>query len=203
VKWAADIVMEQRARALFLRISPHLPVTGTIADIGSGTGHNAEHIRHRTALIVNEYDVADLHWIGPGPTLMSNNSVPAHDRCFESLLLLFVLQYPESVSRILLEARRVTHGSVIVLQSTYTGPLGLFVLRIREFFWGKMAFRLAVLIRLVCCDDHPLLARRFFTRRELLEEFHRSGFVAREIHQSNWPGLNVSRELFVLEAHST
>jgi hypothetical protein len=129
--------MEQRARALFLRVSPHLPVTGTIADIGAGTGHNAEQIRHRTGLIVNEYDVADLHWVGPGPTLMSDDAVPADDQCFASLLLLFVLQYPESVSRILLEARRVTQGSVIVLQSTYTGTHGLFVLRLREFFWGK------------------------------------------------------------------
>jgi hypothetical protein len=203
LKWAANIVMERRARALFLRLSPHLPFAGTIADVGSGTGHNAEAIRHRTALVINEYDVVDLHWVGPGPTLMSDNSVPAHDHCFTSLLLLFVLQYPESVSRLLLEASRVTQGSVIILQSTYTGALGLFVLRLRECFWGKVTFHLAVFIKLICYDDWPLRPRRFFTRRELLEEFHRCGFVVRKIHQSRWPGLNVSRDLFVLEASGT
>jgi hypothetical protein len=203
VKWAANIVMERRARALFLRVSPHLPLAGTIADIGSGTGHNAEQIRHRTALIVDEYDVADLHWVGPGPTLISDDSLPARDHCFASLLLLFTLQYPESVSRILHEVRRVLQGSVIVLQSTYTGRLGLFVLRLRESIWGKIAFHLAVLMKLITCANCPVLPRRFFTRQQLIEEFHRSGFVVREIHPSNWPGLNVSRDLFVLEAKAT
>jgi hypothetical protein len=203
MKWAANILMERRARALFLRVSPHLPVAGTIADVGSGTGHNAEQIRHRTTLIVHEYDVADLHWVGPGPTLMSEESVPAQDRCFASLLLLFVLQYPESVSSILFEARRVTQGSVIVLQSTYTGALGQFVVRFREFFWGRMAFHLAVFMRLIRYHDCPLRPRRFFTRRELLEEFHRSGFVVRNIQHSSWPGLKASRDLFVLEANAT
>jgi hypothetical protein len=203
VKWAADKIMELRARALALRVSPHLPVAGTIADVGSGTGHNAEQIRRRTTLTVNEYDVADLHWVGSGPMLMSDAAVPAPDRCFASLLLLFVLQYPESASRLLLEARRVTLGSVIVLQSTYTGPLGLLVLRLREFLWGKVAFHLAVLLRLIGRASCPLRPRRFFTRRELLEEFQRSGFVVRTIHSSSWPVLNVSRDLFVLEATAT
>jgi len=172
VKWMANIVMERRARALFLRVSPHLPAAGTIADVGSGTGHNAEQIRHRTALIVNEYDVADLHWAGPGPTLMPHESVPAHDHCFASLLLLFVLQYPESVSRLLLEARRVTQGSVIVVQSTYAGALGLLVLRIREFVWGQLAFQLAALMRLIRYDYCPLRPYRF-----LLDENYSKSFV--------------------------
>jgi hypothetical protein len=203
VKWAANIVMEQRARALFRRVSPHLPVTGTIADIGAGTGHNAEQIRRRTDLIVNEYDVADLHWVGPGPALMSDDAVPADDQSFALLLLLFVLQYLESVSRILLEARRVTQGSVIVIQSTYTGIHGLFALRLREFFWGKLAFHLAVLMKLISCNDFPLHPHHFFNRRELLEEFRRSGFAVRAIHRSRWPGLIVSRDLFVLDAVAT
>jgi hypothetical protein len=201
VKWVADFVMKRRARALYLRVAPHLPLAGTIADIGSGTGHNAEQIRQQTALIVDEYDIADLHWIGPGPTLMSGDSFPAHDRSFTSLLLLFVLNYPDSISRILLESRRVTQGSIIVIQSTYTGKFGLCVLRIREFFWGKMAFHLAAFLRLVHRGDCPLRPLRFLTRGELLEEFHRSGLVVRQIHESRWPGLNVSRDLFVLVAH--
>jgi hypothetical protein len=200
VKWVADVIMQKRARALYRRVSRHLPLSGTIADIGSGTGHNADQIRRRTSLIVKEYDVADLHWIGPGPALMSAESVPATNRSFDALLLLFVLQYPEFVSRILSEARRVTVGPVIVLQSTYSGRWGRLVLWFREFFWGRMAFRLANFAGLVPSDQCPLHPRHVFTRQELLEQFHRTGFNVRTMDPSNWPGLNVSRDLFVLEA---
>ena len=61
MKWAANIVMERRARALFLRVSPHLPLAGTIADIGSGTGHNAEQI-HRSEFVVHK--IHHSNWPG-------------------------------------------------------------------------------------------------------------------------------------------
>ncbi|WP_010586841.1 hypothetical protein [Schlesneria paludicola] len=201
MRWIADVVMKHRARALYRRISPHLPMVGIIADLGSGTGHNAELIRQRTALRVTEYDVADLHWVGPGPTLLANNSVPTHDHHFASLLLLYVLQYPESVAPLLSEAQRITEGPVIVVQSTYTGRLGRFVLRCREFCWGRAAFHIAAFLRIVECHDCPLVPCRYWTREELLDEFRRSGFVVRALIPSNWPGLSVSRDLFVLEAH--
>jgi hypothetical protein len=199
VKGIASLVMKRRARAVFCRISPHMPSDGTIADVGSGTGHNAELIRRQTSLMVNEYDVADLHWTGPGPTLMQGASVPAPDRSHAVVLLLFVLHYPESASHLLRDARRISRGSVIVLQSTYSGALGLFVLRLREFVWGRLAFQIAVFMRLVQDGDCPLHPRRFYTRPELLDEFQRAGLIVRSIHPSSWLGLNVSRDLFILE----
>lgn len=201
MKGMASLVMERRALALFRRISPHMPSDGIIADVGSGTGHNAEQIRRRTSLVVNEYDVTDLHWTGPGPTLMQGASVPAPDRSHAVVLLLFVLHYPESASQLLRDARRVSRGSVIVLQSTYSGAWGLFVLRLREFVWGRLAFEMAVFLRLIQDGDCPLSPRRFYTRPELLDEFQRAGFIVRSIHPANWPGLNVSRDLFVLESN--
>ena len=41
MKWLADWVMTHRATALVARIGSHLPAAGLVADIGSGTGHNA------------------------------------------------------------------------------------------------------------------------------------------------------------------
>jgi hypothetical protein len=58
-------------------------------------------------------------------------------------------------------------------------------------------------MRLVRRANCPLLPRRFFSRRALLEEFDRSGFVVRKIHRSRWLGLIVSRDLFVLDAIAT
>lgn len=200
MKWIADVMMKHRARALFHRISSYFPSHGAIADLGSGTGHNAELIRQRTGLQVEEYDVADLHWVGPGPTLLLNHSVPMRDRHFASLLLLYVLQYPECVASLLREALRITYGPVIVVQSTYSNALGAFVLRCREFCWGRAAFHIAACLRIVRWDNCPLVPRRYWTREELIDEFHRAGFVVRKITPSIWSGLGVSRDLFVLEA---
>lgn len=200
MKWLANIVMGHRAVGLVRRFASHLPSEGRIADVGSGTGHNAEQLRRSTRLTVDEYDVADLHWVGPGPTMLRGTAIPASDQAFESLLLLYVLQYPECVCALLSEARRVTRGTVIVVQSTYSGRLGLFVLRLREVVWGRMAFSIAAWMRLVKSNRCPLAPQHFFTRQELFDEFQQSGFVVRTMETLNWPGLNVSRDLFVLEA---
>lgn len=200
MKRLANLLMRHRASRLFGRIASHLPTEGTIADVGSGTGHNAEELRQRTRLIVNEYDVADLHWVGPGPMMLEGTAIPAPDQAFDSLLLLYVLQYPESVPTLLSEARRVTRGRVIVVQSTYSGRRSLFVLRLREFVWGRLAFSLAAWARLVRPNRCPLVPHHFFTRQELFSAFQSSGFDVRATETLNWPGLNVSRDLFVLEA---
>ena len=208
MNWLANAIMERRAKDLYHRVKPWLPVSGTIADLGSGTGHNAEQIRRRTGCTVQEYDVVDLHWVGPGPVLIDRNVIPAADHTFASLLLLFVLQYPESVCQVLNEVRRVTRGRVIVVQSTYTGVWGRLVLKVREFAWGRLAFHLAVLFGLVhasrCSLVHAsrcsVVPQRHFTTAELIDVFHQSKFIVREIHRSRWRGFCVSRDLFVLEA---
>jgi SAM-dependent methyltransferase len=203
MKWLAECVMARRARSLFARLGPHLPASGTIADIGSGTGHNAEEIRRRTALTVREFDVADLHWVGPGPAIVAGNRVPIDDRAFDGLLLLFVLQYPDSPRELLAEACRISRGSVIALQSTYRGEWGRAVLTMREFTWGRLALRVASAFRVVRPVECSLRPRRHFTRAELLQLFDDAGLVVVSFEPAEWPGLRVSRDLYVLETRSS
>jgi SAM-dependent methyltransferase len=200
MKWLADYVMAHRADSLLARIRPHLPAAGTIADIGSGTGHNAEEIRRRTSLTVLEFDVADLHWVGPGPVIVEGNRIPVNDCAFEGLLMLFILQYLDSPQELLLEACRVARGPVIVLQSTYHGRWGRMVLSMREFVWGRLALRVAAAWRIVRPVECPLLPRRYFTRSELQRLFEEAGLVIMKTEPAKWPGLSVSRDLFLLEA---
>lgn len=203
MKWIADRIMNNRAAVLVDRISGDLPSDGTIADIGSGTGHNAEKIRLSTCLSVEEFDVSDLHWRGPGPKIIVDETIPADDRRFDAVLLLFVLHYPDSPQTLLREARRISRNRVIVVQSTYSGWLGLSVLRLRELFWGRIAYYLAAMVRLVSGGTCPLSPKRYFTRPELVECFQQAGFVVRTVRPSTWPGLRVSRDLFLLESNST
>jgi hypothetical protein len=200
MKLLANRIMVRRAGSLFARVRSHLPSSGTIADIGSGTGHNADEIRRRTTLAVREFDVADLHWVGPGPMIIDRSRVPVDDGAFDGLLMLFVLQYPDSPQELLTEARRVSQGPLIVLQSVYRGWWGRMVLGLREFIWGRLALRVAVCLRVVRPVECPLLPRRCFTLPELHRLFESAGLVVVRSERAHWLGLCVSRDLYVLES---
>lgn len=200
MKWLADRIMVHRAAVLFDRVGPHLPASGTIADLGSGTGHNAEEIRRRTTLSVREFDVADLHWVGSGPVIFNGGRVPVDDGAFEGLLMLFVLQYLDSPQELLAEVCRISRGPVIVLQSTYRGKWGRTVLGLREFVWGRLALRVAVGLRVLPPVECPLSPRRYFTRHELHRLFDAAGLVVVKSQPAEWFGLCVSRDLYVLES---
>ncbi len=200
MKWLADRIMAHRAALLFQRVGPHLPESGVIADIGSGTGHNAEEVRRRTALLVREFDVADLHWVGPGPVIFNGGRVPVEDGAFDGLLLLFVMQYVDSPNELLSEVRRISRGPVIVVQSVYRGWWGRTVLGLREFIWGRLALRVAVALRVLPPVECPLNPQRYLTRPDLHRLFEASGLVVVKTEPAEWFGLSVSRDLFVLES---
>ncbi len=198
MKWLVDDVMTHRARSLIDRIEPHLPKSGTMADVGSGTGHNGEEIRQRTQLTVCEFDVEDLHWVGAGPVIVEGNRLPVDDQEFDGALVLFVLQYVESPNDLLVEIRRATRGQVIVIQSTYRGWWGRTVLQIREFVWGRLALQVAIALRVLPPVECRLQPLRYYTRAELQRLFEEAGYVIERCEQATWPGLCVSRDLLVL-----
>src|SRR5687768_10995220 len=116
--------LERRARALADRLVPHLPGSGRALDIGSGTGHNAQAMRERTRLVVEEVDVCDMHVVGGGPVLFNGRALPYPDGCFAVSTILFVLQCADEPAALLREAARVTAGPVLVIQSTCEGAIG-------------------------------------------------------------------------------
>ena len=201
MKRIASLIMTRRAKRLFRRIRHHLPADGTIADIGSGTGHNAEYFRQQqTNLAVCEFDVADIHWVGPAPKIISatDRRIPAIDASFNGAMLLFVLQYPQEPRQLLLEVRRITTGPVVVLQSTYEGRLAHAALKLREFFFGRFGFYLARLAGLVSASDCPLSPTRCFTRHELLELVRDAGFEVLAAESESSLLVNVRRDLLIL-----
>ena len=199
MKWLANWVMSRRSKRLIARLCHCLPESGVIVDIGSGTGHNAEAIRLLGKHQTREFDVADLHWVGPGPELISDSQIPVGDQVFDGLILFFVLQYPVSPEELLRECRRVTNGPLLIIQSTYQGRLGRIALVIREFFWGRFALQIATLAGLVRPAEYSLKPRHEFTRFELKDLFARVGLVVVACIPAEWWMLGVSRDLFVLK----
>jgi ubiquinone/menaquinone biosynthesis C-methylase UbiE len=195
-----DRIMQRRAEALTARLRSFLAPGWRVADIGSGSGHNAALWRTTLAVEVDEFDVADLHWVGAGPTLWDGSRLPSATAEYDAVTLLFVLQYATDPAVLLQEVRRICTRRVLVVQSTYRGNWGCFWLVLRELVWGRLAFFAARLAGIIPPQPCPLIPRRQFTREELRSTFDRFGFRVTSWEPDEWQGMNVSRDLFVLEA---
>jgi hypothetical protein len=191
--------MNRRAKALTARLRHFLASAGRVADIGSGTGHNAACWRATFGLEVHEYDVADLSWVRAGPILWDGVRLPADTGEYDTATLLFVLQYTPHPTALLQEVRRVCSGRVLVVQSTFQGGRGYVTLLCRELFWGRLAFYVARLVGVIRSQECRLVPRRYVTREELRRTFDRGGFRIVSWESDEWNGLSVSRDLYVLE----
>ena len=171
-----NAVMERRAGHLLEQVAEWLPSEGPLLDLGSGTGHLSARLERELGARVVTADVSDLHVVGPAPILIADGNLPFDAATYAAALLLFVLAYPENPASVLAEAARVTRGPVIVVQTLYANPFGYAWLRVREFLWTSVAFRVSKLIRYVPPDaKFTLHTRRFFTPHALRREAAAAG----------------------------
>ena len=194
-----DFAAERRALRLVRRWLPHLPASGPLLDIGAGTGHNAVVLQRLSGLEVYQADVVDMHVVGAGPILFNGRELPFADLTFTATVLAFILHYPEDPVLLLREARRVTAGPLLVMQSTYRGLTGLIALRIREFLLGRFAFYIACKIRFIRPVRCSLRPQRLFNRAEFYELARRCGLEVIRLEPERWYGLALSYDLYVLE----
>jgi SAM-dependent methyltransferase len=194
-----EALLRRRAARLVRFMMPELPAVGPILDVGSGTGHNAECLAGISRLPVIEADVVDIHAIGRGPVLFDGRMLPFDNAEFSASILLFVLQYASDPESLLSEIRRVTAGPVMVLQSSYRGRIGHFILRAREVVTGRLAFFVCRWLGLVSATTCALHPRRFFTGQNLENVFAAAGFRVRAIRRFDRLITCVSRDLYILE----
>jgi SAM-dependent methyltransferase len=170
---------------------PHL-------DLGCGTGHNADAMRRRGLTPVVECDVVDYHMLGGEVDLFDGRTLPYASNQFKNASLLYALHYAEEPGGILKELKRTVSGRLILVQSTYDHALGRRVLNLREFFLGRLPFRL--LRRCGVLPDVPcgMATFRHVSRTELQDLLQHAGLTVRDHGRTRWPGLGVNREWFVL-----
>ena len=147
-----DAVMERRARTLVELVRPSLPADGPLLDLGSGTGHLAAEIERTHGRDVVTADVSDIHVVGPPPVAIDDGALPFADGTFAAALLVFMLAYPDDPARVLAEARRVTRGPLVLVQTIYANRLGHAWHRGREFVWTVVAFHASRLVGYVPRD---------------------------------------------------
>lgn len=110
------------AQGKLTHIAPYLPESGTILDIGSGTGMVSAMLREQgyrvTSLDVRDRSInASLR-----PVLYDGDRVPFDNDSFDCALLLTVLHHTPDPEAVLREALRVS-PRVIVIEDVYSNPV--------------------------------------------------------------------------------
>jgi ubiquinone/menaquinone biosynthesis C-methylase UbiE len=180
LKSMLDAVMERRARQLIAQVEPWLPTDGRLLDLGSGTGHLSARLQRKPGVEVITADVSDMHIVGPAPVMIVDGVLPFQADTFSAALLFFMLAYPNDPVGVLAEAARVTRGPIILLQTLYSNPLGFAWLRLREFTWTIVAFRVSQAIGYVPPKTaFTMKTRRFYTADALQRDVTAAGLRIR------------------------
>ncbi len=180
LKSLLDAVMERRARQLMEQVGAWLPTEGPVLDFGSGTGHLSARVERELGLEVVTADVSDLHVVGRPPVLIADGVLPFEEGTFSAALLFFMLAYPNDPAGVLAEAARVTRGPVILVQSLHSGRFGYAWLRVREFLWTIVAFRVSKVLGYVPSDaKFSMNTRRFYTAQALQRDVMAAGLQVR------------------------
>ena len=199
IRAIANAIMFRRARQLADRLLPLLPESGLIADVGSGTGHNAEVLRRQSACELVQFDVADMHWVGEPPERITDNpqTLSFAGRKIDCVLLIYVLQYSDDPALLLNRIFSEGAKQILVVQSTYRNRWGKCVFRIQEALFGPLAFYLARLFRLIAqgkCSVKPI---RYLQANDVVELLNRIGVhICDHQSDSNWL-LGTGTDLFV------
>jgi hypothetical protein len=112
-----------------------------------------------------------------------------------------MLAYPNDPAAVLGEARRVTRGPVIVVQSLHANRLGHAWLRLRELLWTFAAFHVSKAIGYVSPTARfTMSTRRFYTARALRRDVMAAGLRIRSRRdRALLPGRSLVVGVWVLE----
>jgi SAM-dependent methyltransferase len=165
-----DAVMERRSTKIIAHIGDWLPDSSPVLDLGSGTGHLSARLERELGIEMVPADVSDIHVTGRKPVLIDEGPLPFTTNTYAGTLMIFMLHYPTDPVGLLMQAARVTRGPIILVQSVYSGRIGYWWLRLREFVWTYVAFHVSRSVGYVPPDatfamracrfyDEPLLAR--------------------------------------------
>lgn len=128
----AERQMEQRSKSFYNRIANKTYKTtvwwqrmeiveavsfgAEVLDIGCGNGYLAELIaRNKNARVIC-VDVDDFNQTDIPTVLFDGVNLPFADRCFDVVILSFVLHHSEFQQELLLEAARVCRGKIIIYE---------------------------------------------------------------------------------------
>lgn len=186
-RYSLPVVMRRRAEAKWRWLRLFLENPRHVLDLGAGEGYVGEAVARDTGASVVLADVIDFNQTELPLVRYGGQRLPFAAGAFDTTLLVFVLHHSDDPSEVLAEAKRVTSGRVVVLESVVENRTDL--------LWLTFADRLANRVRSGGRMEEEDL--RFGTVAVWRERFAALGFdVVAEERRGRWLH---KRHLFVLE----
>ena len=116
-----DKLFRNKAAGHIIReISPYVHRNSNVLDIGSGFGITAKKIADELKLKMTLVDVVVKRKVNLPMVVYDGVKFPFKDKTFDHALIIFVLHHAEKPAMVLLEAKRVVKGYIIVYEDVIT-----------------------------------------------------------------------------------
>ncbi|MBX2821087.1 MAG: class I SAM-dependent methyltransferase [Rhodothermaceae bacterium] len=111
---------------------------GAVLDLGAGEGYVGQEIKNKWGAEVTLADVVDINRTDLPHVLYDGQTLPFEDNQFDTTILYFVLHHAEGAERVLDEAKRVTKGQIIIVESVYKTQQDLNVLTFLDVLANRL-----------------------------------------------------------------
>lgn len=141
------IGLDRRAESIVSLIQGFIPTGSRVLDIGGGWGFYVEPLQQARNCDVTVLDVVSPGFRKAPVVLYEGGKMPFPDRSFDVSLLVTMLHHVPHPEKVLLEAKRVTRRTVIVVEDLYRTAAGRWWTILRdqivnlEFFGHPCQFR--------------------------------------------------------------
>lgn len=117
---------------VYTLLAPHLN-GGKILSVGCGEGRVEYEIQKRTGSEVIGAEVTPYKDPQIRIEMIDGEKLPFPDKSFETTLFVYMLHHTENIESLLKEACRVTKGTILILDHTYTNPLSKALLTLYDY----------------------------------------------------------------------
>lgn len=125
IQLALPSIMRRRASSkvnwIVNSIPDVLPPNTELLDLGAGDGYVGESLHQMTGADVQLADVVDFNKTDLSLTIYDGQTLPFNNDSFDSTIISYVLHHANDAGSILREAKRVTSGPIVILESIYKG----------------------------------------------------------------------------------
>ena len=186
---AFDLLEEARARSIARRLRRFLSAGQTVLDLGPGSMIVAETLERRLGVRVFGLETLAFRRRPLPLALHAGRRAPFRDAAFDAVLIAFVLHHcPDGGEGVLVEARRLTRGRILLLEDSFDTALDRLAIRVLDPVLNWLE------------DPRIPVPGRFRSTAEWLEVFQRLGLRPAEVRRiRTTPVLRTRQVLFVLE----
>ena len=113
-------------------LSPHLN-NGKVLSVGCGEGRVESLLQRKRGIDIVGAEVTLYKNQKIQIEMIDGEKLPFPDKSFETTIFVYMLHHTENIDTLLAEARRVTKGTILILDHTYTNPLSKGLLKLYDY----------------------------------------------------------------------